>query len=70
MNTRIIRMLKLSKLLSKYASRWCEVSIPSARMYKWIDEYHDLKHDYPQDWMIYCNEYNLALEHDAFDCFA
>jgi hypothetical protein len=67
----IIRLEYLQKMLSKYAHRWNETKgYLSIRMYRWVDEYDELKEIYPTAWKIYCKRHGWSESHTAFDISA
>lgn len=58
----------LSNNISKYAHRWGDN--PSARMYKWVDTYNDLKEKHRSAWVTYCKKHGFSTDHDAYDNLA
>lgn len=67
----VARLRYLGQLLSKYAHcRNEQTGELSYRMYAWIDEYNDLKYEFPTEWKAYCEQYGYSPDHDAVDCTA
>ena len=65
----IAKFEELSKNISKYAHRWGEN--PSARMYRWVDTYNDLKQKHRHGaWLTYCKKNGYDPHHDAGDNLA
>ena len=61
-------------MLVKYANAYLDAvsagKEPSNRMYGWIDEYNDIKFNFPTVWQTYCLNSSVSPQHDAYDLFA
>jgi hypothetical protein len=56
----------LSNLISKYKHLWTE----SDRLYKWVDEYNNLRSEQREIFNKYCEKHGYCTTHTAHDTLA
>lgn len=60
------RFDRLNDLIAKYAHRWGE----SERLYRWVDEYNDLRGIHREIFRKYCEERGYCPTHTGHDALA
>jgi hypothetical protein len=60
------KLQRLSDLISKYKHLWTE----SDRLYKWVDEYNQLRNQNYQIFVKFCEDTGRCPEHTAHDKLA
>lgn len=56
----------LNNMIAKYAHRWGE----SDRLYRWVDEYNNLRHIHREIFRKYCEERGYCPTHTGHDALA
>lgn len=67
---KIKRLEYLKEMLSKYGHCWYANGGPSDRMYKWVDEYNDIKYNNREEFRAFCDKHGFEYSHVAQDSFA
>ena len=68
--SKVKRLNYLRSMIAKYGHRWGE--FPSQRLTGWVDEYNEIKENFPEEWVAYNKQYGSAAScsHDAYDLMA